>query len=261
MPTRLPSAHPRLMRPRRMRDGLEDGAAYAAPDDVLPAAALSPKKQRGPLPETGHEPAAGSSRCKLHHLGVGQYCRAARILHHRASRGEKNGGAVTDGTLRELASAGACVVSLCVPGVIGVASVSAVAATLRKLDASGACGIDDAGIAFATRLSVLGASNNPKIHSVDPFASTLISLNAGLGCGITDARLVRATRIRELDAYGNPKVTTVAPFGSTLRVLNCSDVCGIDDAGVANAPCIRELDASRNSKVTPSLHLGGRCVC
>ena len=156
-------------------------------------------------------------RCKLRHLEVVTQT------------------SISNTALEELSAHGAAIVSLCVPYASRVVSVSTVASSLRKLDASGSCGIDDAGLAQATRIVEFNAACNPKIRTVAPFAGSLRKLDAGVFCGIDDAGLAEATRIVELNAADNPKIRTVAPFASSLRKLVASEHCGIDDAGLAQA--------------------------
>ena len=175
-------------------------------------------------------------QCKLRHLGS-----AKPVAAH-----------LSDATLRELAAHGASIVTLHVPRVTTVASV---ARTLRKLDVRRAstrdlaCGIDDAGLALATRITVLDASYNVKIHTVAPFASTLRKLDASFDCGIGDVGLAAATCIEELDASCNDKIRTIAPFASTLRALSADGDCGIDDAALAAATRILDLSAEENPRI------------
>ena len=87
-------------------------------------------------------------QCKIRHLGV-----APRT-------------SISNTTVEELSAHGAAVVSLCVSQASRVTSVASLVASLRKLDASDFCGIDDAGLAQATRLVELNASDNRKIRTV-----------------------------------------------------------------------------------------------
>ena len=163
--------------------------------------------------------------CKLRHLGA-------------------VGLNITDETLRGLA--GAPVVTLSASRCSAVTNVAPVAATLRKLDASGRCGIDDAGLAQATRIEYLHATNNRRIRTVAPFAPSLRKLLACVNCGIDDAGLALATRIEVLFATHNGKICTVSPFAASLRVLFADEGCGINDAGLLRATRIEHLHARNN---------------
>ena len=91
--------------------------------------------------------------------------------------------------------------------------------TLRKLDATGACGINDVGISSCTRLKTLSVSGNRKISTCAPFAKTLKILHATYPCGITNASLLLCNRLKTLSVRDNRGITSCVPFAKSLRNL------------------------------------------
>ena len=183
-------------------------------------------------------------------------------LRHLAATSLDATTAITNGTLRDLAAHGACVVTLGIPGAPRVDTVSHVAVTLRKLDVSGrACGVGDAGLVLATRVRIINVSRNGAVRTVAPFAASLRELMASSGildvCGIDDAGLVSATRIRVLDATANAAISTVAPFAASLRSLGaCDRRCGIGDAGLLTATGLKVLNAAGNAAISSASPFG-----
>jgi hypothetical protein len=73
-----------------------------------------------------------------------------------------------------------------------------------ELNASGDCGIDDAGIA-GLNLEKLKAENNPKITTVNHMTA-LKELDACWNCGIDDAGIA-GLNLEKLYTYNNQKIT------------------------------------------------------
>jgi hypothetical protein len=117
--------------------------------------------------------------------------------------------------------------------------------SLKFLDASFNCGIDDTGITDLDLIE-LNANSNPKITNVS-WMCNLKKLYAFSGCGIDDAGIA-GLDLTELDAHFNPKITNVS-FMRNLKMLNALGSCGIDDVGITGLDLIR-LNANYNPKIT-----------
>ena len=131
-----------------------------------------------------------------------------------------------------------------------VTTVAPFAYTLRELDASGKCGIHDAGLARAHWIRVLNVANNSLVTTVEPFAESLRELNASDGSMVGDTGLANATGIVRLLASNNSKITTVSPFAESLRELQIAGVhSGIGDRALTAVSQLVSLHASLNASV------------
>src|ERR1700761_5869035 len=89
-----------------------------------------------------------------------------------------------------------------------IKDVSQMASTLKILNASYNCGINQNGIKDL-HLTELNASGNEKIKDVSQMASTLKILYAGGNCGI-DQHGIKDLHLIELYAYSNEKIKDVS---------------------------------------------------
>src|ERR1700761_6002484 len=85
-----------------------------------------------------------------------------------------------------------------------IKDVSQMTSTLKILNASYNCGIDQNGIKDL-HLTKLNASSNEKIKDVSQMASTLKNLNASFNCGI-DQNGIKDLRLTKLNVHYNEKI-------------------------------------------------------
>jgi len=141
--------------------------------------------------------------------------------------------------------------------------------SLRYLNISYRCDMNDDALRLCDAIETLDASNNEHITSCAPFAKTLRILHARNTCGINDDALLSCIGIIELDAGGNCKITTCKPFAHTLKILYAEmqfelnthkyipeKNCGITDDGLSLCTNIISLYASNNLKITTCAPFG-----
>src|SRR6202012_1221622 len=97
-----------------------------------------------------------------------------------------------------------------------IKDISQMASTLKILNASYNCGIDQNSIKDL-HLTELYAHHNEKIKEVSQMASTLKILNASFNCGINQNG-IKDLHLTELDASYNEKIKNVSQMASTLKI-------------------------------------------
>src|ERR1700753_494372 len=127
-----------------------------------------------------------------------------------------------------------------------IKDVLQMASTLKILNASYNCGIDQNGIKNL-HLTELNASGNKKIKDVSQMVSTLKILNASYNCGI-DQNGIKNLHLIELNVYRNKKIKDVSQMASSLKILNTGGYCGIDQNGIKDLH-LTELFAYDNEKI------------
>jgi len=123
------------------------------------------------------------------------------------------------------------------------------ATSLKKLNASGNCGITDDGLRLCNNITDLNADRNGKITTCAPFAQTLITLSIQATSGICDKGLIACTHIERLNIIRNSRITTCAPFAKTLIKLSAYDANNLTYDGICDCTAIRELLLGSNSGI------------
>ena len=104
--------------------------------------------------------------------------------------------------------------------------------TLKKLNCSYGCGIDQNGISNLNLIE-LDADGNEKIKNINHMKRTLKKLYCGWECGI-DQNGISELNLIELHGDANKNIVNVNHMKNTLKKLYCSYGCGIDQTVYLN---------------------------